>query len=172
MQTLIHQFGPLPRETPLPDINTITNPEAVQTLIRRHGPPPREILRQQQPTAHTPGVGPQPEQRVGFECDFVEGPPDTFPQWDCPVCLFTVREPHQVECCGYSFCRGCIERVKRDNKPCPTCNEREFKTFHNKGLEKSLYGFKVHCTKKADGCGWTGELRELQNHLEQEHNQE
>ena len=140
-----------------------------QQLILQHGPP-QDTPRQLQPRAQPPEVRPQPERRGGFECDFVEEPPDSFPQWECPVCLFAAREPHQATCCGYSFCKGCIGRVKRDNKSCPTCNEREFQTFHNKGLERSLYGFKVHCTNRADGCGWNGELRELENHLEQVHN--
>ena len=28
-----------------------------------------------------------------------------------------------------------------------------------------LYDFKVHCTHKSEGCDWTGELRELDDHL-------
>ena len=37
--------------------------------------------------------------------------------------------------------------------------------FPNKGLQQSLYDFQVYCTHKSKGCEWTGELRELDNHL-------
>ena len=38
--------------------------------------------------------------------------------------------------------------------------------FPNKGLKRSLYTFKVHCSHKKEGCHWwTGELRELDKHL-------
>ena len=102
---------------------------------------------------------------VGFECDFVEKPPQWL-QTECPICLHILREPYQVTCCGKSFCRLCIERVKGSNKPCPCCNNDDFNDFPNKGLQQPLYGFKIYCSekKKAD-CGWRGELGELDDHL-------
>ena len=33
------------------------------------------------------------------------------------------------------------------------------------GLHQSLFDFRVYCTHKSKGCEWTGELRELDNHL-------
>ena len=90
------------------------------------------------------------------------------PQWlqtECPVCLQILREPYQVTCCGKSFCRQCIERVKADHKPCPCCKQDNFNDFPNKGLQQPLYGFKVLCTNKEKGCEWTGELGELDIHL-------
>lgn len=100
---------------------------------------------------------------TGFECEFVEKPRELQPE--CPVCLHVLRQPHQVTCCGNSFCKACIERVKKENKPCPTCNEREFHVFHDKRLQHTLYDFHVVCTHKQLGCDWTGELRELESHL-------
>ena len=103
-------------------------------------------------------------QQGGFDCEFIERPPEAF-QVDCPICLSVLREPHQVTCCGYSYCQSCIERVQLQKSPCPTCNEVDFSVFPNKGLKRSLYAFKVHCSHKNDGCQWTGELRELDKHL-------
>ena len=100
----------------------------------------------------------------GYECEFVEKPPKAF-QSDCPVCLLVLREPFQVTCCGYAFCRVCIERIKKDNKPCPCCNFEDFDKFEDKRLKRSLYEFKVYCINKQQGCKWEGELRELDNHL-------
>ena len=81
------------------------------------------------------------------------------------MCLQTLREPYQVTCCGYSFCRVCIERIKTDNKHCPTCNEENITYYPNKGLQRSLNDFEVYCTHRDKGCNWTGELRQLENHL-------
>ena len=100
----------------------------------------------------------------GFDCEFVELPPDLF-QSECPVCLQIIREPYQVTCCGYSFCRSCIEEIKTDNRSCPTCTNKGFSEFPNKGLKRSLYAFKVRCSHQKDGCKWTGELGQFDVHL-------
>ena len=59
----------------------------------------------------------------------------------------------------------CIERIKTDNKHCPTCNEENITIFPDKRLQRSLYDYEVYCTHKDKGCNWTGELRQLENHL-------
>ena len=100
----------------------------------------------------------------GFDCEFVERPPDAI-QADCPICRCVLSEPHQVTCCGYNYCQSCIERVQLQKSPCPTCNGTDFSVFSNQGLKRSLYAFKVQCSHKKEGCQWTGELRELDKHL-------
>ena len=101
----------------------------------------------------------------GFDCTFVDRPPKIFPQTECPMCLSILRQPYQVTCCGYSFCRLCIERTIVRKLPCPCCNAKKFNCFHNKGLERSLYEFKVKCIHESKGCQWTGELGQLDKHL-------
>ena len=104
-------------------------------------------------------------QVAGFACEFVTKPPDAI-QSECPVCLQVLREPYQVTCCGYSFCRDCIERVTDAGKsPCPCCNTTKFEYFPNKGLRRSLYEFKVYCANQSQGCQWIGGLGQLTNHL-------
>ncbi|XP_064384962.1 TNF receptor-associated factor 4-like [Halichondria panicea] len=108
----------------------------------------------------------QPSKRVvGFDCMFLEPPPEHLLQSECPVCLQIIREPHQVTCCGNSFCYSCIQRVKEDNKPCPTCNKEGLTDFPDKRLKRSLYALKVRCSHQKDGCEWTGELGQLDEHL-------
>ena len=131
-----------------------------QGAVSAHQPAAQEQQRQPQPGAQPDKA----ENREGFDCEFVEHPPEVF-QSECPVCLQIIRDPYQVTCCGYSFCRSCIERIKADNKPCPTCNENVFSDFPNKGLKRSLYAFKVRCSHQKDGCEWTGELGQLDVHL-------
>ncbi|XP_064385185.1 TNF receptor-associated factor 4-like [Halichondria panicea] len=101
---------------------------------------------------------------IGFDCEFVEPPPERFVQSECPVCLQIIREPHQVTCCGKKFCKACIEHIKAIKKPCPTCNE-EFSSFADKSSKQSLYSLKVRCSHQKDVCEWTGELRQLDEHL-------
>ena len=100
----------------------------------------------------------------GYDCEFVEKPPKVV-QSECPVCLLVLKEPYQATCCGYSFCRVCIERIKVRNIPCPCCKADEFDHFPNKGLQRSLYEFKVKCINKDQDCQWMGELGQLDSHL-------
>ena len=100
----------------------------------------------------------------GFDCEFVEKPPKAV-QSNCPVCLLVLREPYQATCCGYSFCRVCIERIQVRNLSCPCCKADKFDVFPNKGLQRSLYDFKVYCTNKNQGCQWKGEPGQLHQHL-------
>ena len=98
----------------------------------------------------------------GYECQFVKKPP-SFVQSECPICLQVLREPYQATCCGYSFCRACIERIKARDVLCPCCKSNRFDHYPNKGLQRSLCEFKVYCSNT--GCQWVGELGQLDNHL-------
>ena len=100
----------------------------------------------------------------GYDCEFLKRPASDLVQADCPVCLLVLREPQQVTCCGYSYCRSCIQRVKVDGKPCPTCS-KEFDTFADKRLKRTLYALRVFCVHRGLGCEWEGELGELDGHL-------
>ena len=103
----------------------------------------------------------------GYDCVFVDPPPDVF-QTECPVCLLIIRDPHQVTCCGNSFCHSCIEHIKSSNKPCPTCSETDCSSFADKRLKRTLCTFKVHCSHQKDGCEWTGELGQLDAHVNED----
>ena len=103
-------------------------------------------------------------QRSGFDCEFVEELPRAV-QNKCPICLLVLREPYQAICCGYSFCRTCIEQVSAKHKSCPCCKEEGFAIYPNKGLQRAVYEFTVYCFNKDQGCQWVGELGHLDNHL-------
>ena len=97
----------------------------------------------------------------GYDCEFVEHVPSEVQQ-ECSVCLLILKEPVITSCCGYSFCRACIDKVK---SVCPLCNSSEFSTFPNKGLQRLLLSFQVNCCNKKYGCEWKGKLSELERHL-------
>ena len=62
-----------------------------------------------------------PDQDGELDFEYVEVPPKSV-QHECPVCLHVLKEPHQITCCGYSFCKEYIQRVKDASNACPTCN--------------------------------------------------
>ena len=104
------------------------------------------------------------EKKNGYECEFVEPPPKHL-QSECPICLQILREPRLIDCCGHNYCEACIERVGKDGKPCPLCNEPGFTTMANKGLKRTLHEFRVYCPHRLRGCEWEGELGKLDEHL-------
>ena len=106
---------------------------------------------------------------MGYDCKFVENPSIVL-QFQCTICLQVLREPHQANCCGENFCKECIHRVKAANQACPTCRVKDFPLFHDKALQqRELYNFRVYCTHKSEGCEWTGELKEIDKHLNSDH---
>ena len=98
----------------------------------------------------------------GYDYDFVTAPPKSL---ECPVCLLTFRDPHVISCCGNEFCQLCIERVQRDGKPCPLCNELNFTTLLHKKLVRDVNALVIRCPQKELGCGWEGELGQVERHL-------
>ena len=124
-----------------------------------------QVNNQEQPPPKVqPATQKSPHGRCGYDCEFVQPPPEAF-QTDCSVCLQVLCEPHLISCCGHNFCRTCITRIKVDSKGCPLCNSTGFSLMHNKGLERSLKGFKVQCTHAKSGCEWVDELGLLDHHL-------
>ena len=102
--------------------------------------------------------------KTGYECEFVESPPKNLRR-ECPICLQILREPHLIDCCGHNFCAACIERVWKDGKPCPLCNQPVFTTMANKGLKRDLNELRVYCPYRLSGCEWENELVKLDEHL-------
>ena len=100
----------------------------------------------------------------GFDCEFIEPPPKFF-KVECCICHLILREPYQAMCCGKRFCDDCLEEIRETEAPCPHCRDVEFCDYSDKGHQQTLYEFKVYCTHRSKGCEWTGELRELDNHL-------
>ena len=94
--------------------------------------------------------------------EFVIPPPKSL---ECSICLLTLRDPHVISCCGNEFCQVCIERVKKDGKPCPLCNEQNFTTLLHKKLVREVNALVIRCPQKELGCEWEGELGQLQRHL-------
>ena len=68
----------------------------------------------------------------GYEYHFVDTPSD---ELICKICYCASREPHLSECCGYTFCRSCLDGTKKGEQRanvCPICRKENFVTFSNK----------------------------------------
>ena len=96
----------------------------------------------------------------GYDCDFVDPPPDSL---QCPVCLLPFRDPHLLSCCGHKGCASCIEQIKAADHPCPIC-QQPFTTLLDKQLQRRVLDLHVFCSKKGESCRWEGELRDLERH--------
>ena len=106
----------------------------------------------------------QAKHHGGYQCNFVNTPPDHL-QTECSICLCVLREPCLVDCCGYSFCKSCIEPIKVEGKPCPLCVVEFGTCIPDKRLQRTLNDLTVYCTNNEGGCEWVGRLSELTQHL-------
>ena len=96
-----------------------------------------------------------------FDCKFVEPFPKEV-QTGCSICLHTLKQPYIVGCCGYRFCKSCLDP---SIKSCPLCKEVNFDKLQDKQLERLLNQRSVYCLLQDSGCKWTGELGKLSSHL-------
>ena len=79
---------------------------------------------------------------------YVDAPPEKF---SCPVCLCPVqRAAHLTQCCGNHFCLACIDRVRRDGKPCPICKGQPVYIFPNKERQREINQLKVLCPLRGE----------------------
>ena len=104
--------------------------------------------------------------RVGsYRCEFIDDVPEHLV---CGLCKHAANGPSITMCCGELFCKACIASALEEKRPCPSCKEPTFSTFLNPKFEKSIKNLRVHCTMKDRGCQWTGQLEQLDTHLEVE----
>ena len=101
----------------------------------------------------------------GFECKFVEEPPEQF-QTECAICLCVLKDPYLVDCCCHSFCQSCIKPVQEEGKPCPVCTMKFTTCIPEKRLQRTLNEMKVYCPHKDLGCQWMDRLIKLTSHLD------
>eukprot|EP00111_Clytia_hemisphaerica_P017794 TCONS_00052628-protein len=100
----------------------------------------------------------------GFDVEFVLEEKDDL---KCSICLLVLREPMQAEQCGHRFCKGCVINLPKSDKKgyiCPI-DRSKMTLFQDKGREREILDRLIKCVNHTDGCCWTNELRELQNHV-------
>ena len=112
----------------------------------------------------------------GFEISFVEQPPKELPL-KCSICLELLTDPCILDCdCGISFCKVCIEKVKKNGYPCPLCQQKFTTIFPNKQLQRTLNGLTIHCPHRAgpggmavlDGRTWQSQAAPQSNAIQRD----
>ena len=84
----------------------------------------------------------------------------------CKLCKHVAREPNIISCCGECFCKGCVDAIIQDKKPCPSCDKTDFTSFLHPKYQFKIQALEVRCTVKDRGCEWTGQLQHLDAHLD------
>jgi len=107
----------------------------------------------------------------GYEYKFTVEPSEDF---ICTLCHLVLKNPLQLEDCGHIFCKSCYENMKSHTEAnslellCPLDRLKIHPThvFKDKATERKILNLEVQCSNFGDGCKWTGELRNIQNHEE------
>jgi len=111
-------------------------------------------------------------QSGGYDYKFMVEPSEDF---ICTLCHLVLKNPLQLEDCGHIFCKCCYENMKSHTEAnflellCPLDRQKIHPThvFKDKATERKILNLKVQCQNfSSDGCTWTGELRNIQNHEE------
>ena len=100
----------------------------------------------------------------GYDCQFLDSVPKDF--FHCKLCSLVARKITMTSCCGESYCNACILSFHQGNKPCPGCGEESFEIYPQVKYQKIILSLQVHCTLKDRGCDWSGQLEELDAHLD------
>ena len=101
----------------------------------------------------------------GYHYEFVETPRDRLL---CNICHFPSRDPYLTTCCGYVFCKPCLEDFQRATilrMVCPVCHQEGFVAYINKQLDREVRSLRVMCANKERGCQWQGKLNDITSHL-------
>ena len=94
---------------------------------------------------------------------FVEQPSEDF---FCPVTLGLLLQPHLTSCCGKHLSQEAATRIQREGKPCPRCKRPYWRTMKNKDFRRQVNELRVFCHNEDRGCGWQGELSDLERHVQ------
>ena len=105
------------------------------------------------------------ELREGYDHQFLEpGPSD---DQKCPICRLVARNAYQVNCCGKIMCEGCLIKCCETSETCPMCRTRiGNKYFKDKRSDREIQSLKIYCDNKEAGCDWSGQVRDIEKHLE------
>ncbi|XP_064394105.1 uncharacterized protein LOC135341467 [Halichondria panicea] len=130
------------------------------------------------------------KQAVGYECKIISL---INKEYFCKQCKHLAREANTSKCCKKTFCKECIETIIREKEVCPSCNQKIPGSEPQKDYQADILALKVCCSKghlddtqhssysceymsimfkcmfprcykKVQGCEWTGELKDLDDH--------
>lgn len=95
---------------------------------------------------------------------------ETYHHLFCPLCLHLMKDAQQLAC-GHGMCQICLEKLflKSQNSQvnCPVCRTEieQDKVVSAQLLDYVIRTVQVICPNKEMGCGWNGEINDVQDHL-------
>ena len=99
----------------------------------------------------------------GYHYEFLEA---VYDMLYCKKCNLVARRMTATSCCGESYCHACIADFCDQHKPCPECGEENFSIYEQLKYQKRIKALQVYCSLKHRGCGWVGQLNQLDHHLD------
>ena len=99
----------------------------------------------------------------GYDYEFLDSALAS--DYECMICQYVTREPQQAQCCGATYCSSCISRSRRTLDDCPNCRAPAFILISDKAQRQRINKLRVKCPH----CDWTGEVADIQTHLELDH---
>ena len=105
----------------------------------------------------------------GYDYQFLEPRPSD--DQKCPICHLVVRNAYQVNCCGKILCEGCLMKYRRQSRRCrcPMCRTHIGNNyFKDTRSDREIKSLKIYCDNEEAGCDWTGEVRKIEKHLEED----
>ena len=82
----------------------------------------------------------------------------------CPVTYELLLHPHLTVCCGKHLSQEAAARIEKKQEPCPLCKHSKLSTVLNKHFQRRVTNLYVFCCHEERGCGWQGELSDLERH--------
>ena len=74
------------------------------------------------------------------------------------------------KCCGHIFCKSCLNSFlhhdsTNTSNTCPICRADNFVSITHHQADQEIKGLLIHCPNKSSGCGWYGELNDINKHI-------
>ena len=101
---------------------------------------------------------------------------DVSDHFQCVVCHNVLKDPVLIVGCGHRLCRSCFEDIRDHatrNKTQLLCphDRSEIdadKVVEDKAAARMIMDLMVKCQHSDEGCTWSGELRQLHEHVEKQ----
>merc|ERR1712168_993314 len=85
-----------------------------------------------------------------------------------------LKDPVFIINCGHRLCKLCFQSLQsyasQHNNPLLCPHDRKEvdpdKVVDDKGVARTVMDLQVYCNNKAEGCNWSGELRQLDDHVD------
>ena len=92
----------------------------------------------------------------------------------CIVCHLVLKEPVLFVECGHRLCKSCLQSLsnyaREHNNPILCPHDRKEvdpeKVVYDLGVGRTVLDLHVYCNNNKEGCAWSGELRQLDDHVE------